>query len=347
MTATGTGLDAQLGCKTESVVGTKATPVTQFFTFNSASLSFDPSYIEGSGIVAGQRFKDVGQVGIARKSAGGSIEIPVMVKGFGWWLKHLIGSTANPASDGTLAYKQIHTPGAMRGLSFTAQVGKPEANTGTVRPTTYNGCKITDWQLEFKDNENTTLSMTVDAWDEDTATALAAASYLTGNQSFNFAHVNAFKIGGTPSTTGGETSIAGGSAVAPVITSLTLAGKYKLAADRYGLGNAGVKKEQLETDFVELTGSFEGEYDTTWDNPFKAGTTTAFQITSTGPEIESGKPYLLDVIIPAAKITKAPADVSGPGIVAVKGEFSVYNPGLADGTPPLQVKLRSTDSAAW
>src|SRR6266702_6600444 len=123
---TGSGLDAQLGTKTETTVGTLSTPVTQFFPFDSSSLTYDPGYIEGSGLLAGIRFKDVSQAAIARKSAMGKIEIPVMAKGFGWWLKHLIGSTANPALIASTAYKQVHVPGGLRGLSFTAQVGKPE-----------------------------------------------------------------------------------------------------------------------------------------------------------------------------------------------------------------------------
>ena len=81
---TGAGLDGQLGVVSESTVGTKVTPVTKFYPFNSSELTFDPSYIEGEAIQAGQRFKDISLVGIARRSATGKIEIPVMMKGFGW-----------------------------------------------------------------------------------------------------------------------------------------------------------------------------------------------------------------------------------------------------------------------
>src|ERR1700755_1701720 len=126
---TGAGLDGQLGTKTETTVGTAATPVTQFFPFNSAGLTFTPSYIDNPGIVAGQRFKDVGSAGIARKDAGGQISIPIMMKGFGWWMKHLLGSNtslSNPTLIATTAFKQVHTPGSLRGLSFTTQLGKPE-----------------------------------------------------------------------------------------------------------------------------------------------------------------------------------------------------------------------------
>jgi hypothetical protein len=344
---TGSGLDAQLGTKTETTVGTQVTPVTQFFPFNSAGLAFDPSYIEGSGLMAGQRFKDVAQVGIARKSATGKIEIPMMFKGLGWWMKHILGSSgglSNPTLISGTAYKQVHVPGGLRGLSFTSQIGKPEPGTGIVKALTYRGCKVLDWDLTLADNALTLLSMTVDAWDEDGVPALSTASYPTGNGSWNFSHVNLFNVGGTPSTAAGITTIAGGTPVPSVVTKLTLSGKASLANERYGLGNAGVKKEQLENDFFALTGAFEGEYDSaTWDNPFRLGTTVAIQCTSTGPAIGASF-YTMDIIIPNAKITKAPAEVSGPDLVSVSGEFTVYSDQV---NPACQITLISTDSTAW
>ena len=115
--ATGSGLDAQLGTKTESAVGTQVV-VSNFFPFNSAELTFMPSYINNPSITAGSRFLDVNQVGIARKAATGKIEVPIMNMGFGWWMKHILGSTANPIQiASTTAYKQTHTPGGLRGLS--------------------------------------------------------------------------------------------------------------------------------------------------------------------------------------------------------------------------------------
>jgi hypothetical protein len=358
--ATGSGLDSYLGTKTEAAVGTLLAP-TQFFAFNSAELTSDPTYIENSGIMNGARFKDINQTGIARRSASGKMEIPVMMNGFGWWMKHILGSTANPVIDVTTAFKQIHTPGGLKGLSFTAQVGKPQPSDGTVKIRTYMGCKISDWDLAFADNAITTLGMTVDAWNEDQAQTLPTITYPVqpagaagvAGGAFNFSHVNAFTTvnndaGTAVTSAGGLMSVTGGVAVPSVVTKLTLSGKASLATDRYGLGNAGVKKEQLENDFFTITGAFEGEYDAaTWETPFAAGSTIALQVTSTGPQIAAtGKNYKLDIVIPAAKITKAPAPVSGPDIVKVSGEFTVYDPKQTN-LFPIQVYIESTDSVAW
>lgn len=347
---TGAGLDAQLGTKTESTVGTIAAPVTQFFPFNTAELTFTPSYIDNPGITAGARFKNVSQVGIARKTASGKIQIPIMSLGFGWWMKHILGSTANPVIIAAgPSYKQIHTPGGLRGLSFTSQLGKPEPGTGVIQPRTYNGCKVTDWTITLADNAISLLDMTVDAWNEDTVPALATATYPTANLAFNFANVATFKTGGTPTTASGETTITGGVAIPSVVTNLTLTGKATLDTTRYGLGNAGVKKEQLEADFFSITGAFTGEFDaTTWEGVLRSGASVAIQCDSTIPNPADGtNPFLFSIIIPTVKVDSAPAPISGPGVVTVSGTFTVYDPG--DGVnPPIQIKLvNSTDITAW
>ena len=343
--ATGSGLDAQIGFATETTVGTQVTP-TKFTTFNSADLSFDPTYLEGTGLQSGRKFKSVNQVGIARRSATGKVEVPVMTKGFGWYWQHFIGSTggATLVTGGTAAYEQYHTPGALWGKSFTTQVGKPEPSTGTVKPFTYRGCKVLDWTITFQDNAKTLCDFTVDAWDEDTATALAVANYPTSNTQWDFSEATNFSIGGTATTTSGKTTISGGSPVNAVVTSLAIAGKNSLSNQRYGLGSGGVKREQLENNFQEITGTFKAEYSSTqFISQFDAGTSTALQIDNFGSIIEGTTKYQLSIIMPTVKITKAPVVVSGPDLVSVQGEFTVYDPD--DGTnPPIQIHIVSTDA---
>ena len=344
---TGSGLDGQLGVKTEVTVGTALAP-DHFYNFDTADVSFAPSYIEGQGIRAGKYFKSVNQAGIARKTAAGKIELPLMYKQMSWWMQHLMGATQTltVVPSGTLAFEAYFTPSGLRGKSFTAQVGTPDPNTGTVVPMNFNGCKITDWELAFADNANTLLTATVDAWNVNATTpALGAATYITNNQLHNFSNVSTFTLGGTASTAAGKTTIAGGTNVASVVSSLTIVGKNTLAIDRFGLGNAGLKKEQLETDFTAITGTFAAEYnEAEFQTPFRAGTTTAIQIGSFSTNfIESSTAFQVSVIMPACKITKAPPVVSGPGLVSVAGEFVVYDPD--DGSnPPIQIHIVSTDT---
>lgn len=344
--ATGSGLDAQLGTKTETTVGTVLAP-DHFYTFNSAELAFDPTYLEGDGIRATKTFKSINQVGISRKAASGKIELPFMFKGMSWWMQHVLGSTQALAvvPAGTLAFEAYFTPGGLRGKSFSTQLGKPEPITGTVQPFNYNGCKVTDWEIAFEDNANTLLSMTVDAWNEATTPALSAATYIANNSLFNFGHVTLFELGGTYTTAAGKTSVASAVPVTSVVSKLSLAGKNTLSTERYGLGNAGIKKEQFQVDFTGITGTFEAEYnESEFQAAFRAGTTTGLHIKSVSPNfIEAAVPYTLEIHIPTVKITKAPATVSGPGLVSVSGEFMVYDPDDTS-NPPIQIHIISTDT---
>ena len=345
--ATGSAMDGQLGTKTEVTVGTAVT-ADHFFTFDSADLAFDPSYLEGQGIRAGKTYKSINQAGIARKQATGKIELPLMIKGMTWWMTHMIGAAQTPTvvPSGTLAFETYCVPGGLRGKSFTTQIGKTEPAAGNTNAFNYNGCKITDWELAYADNANTLLTVTVDAWNEAEGTpSLATASYPTGNGLFNFSHATTFKLGGTPSTTSGKTSISTGTSVTSVVSALTLTGKNTLATERFGLGNAGVKKEQYEEDFTAITGTFTAEYnESEFQSQFRAGTTTALQIDSVWPvAIESTTFPTFSVIIPTIKITKAQPTITGPGLVTVAGEFTVYDPD--DGSnPPLQIHIISTDT---
>lgn len=345
---TGSGLDGQLGTKTEVTVGTGLTP-DHFYNFDSADLTFMPTYIEGSGIRAGKYFKSVNQAAIARKAASGKIELPFMYKGMSWWMQHIMGATQTlvVVPSGTLAFEGYFTPSGLRGKSFSTQIGTPDPNTGTVVPMNFNGCKVTDWELAFADNANTLLTVTTDAWNVNATTpSLAAATYITNNQLHNFANVSVFTLGGTPTTTSGKTTVGGSpTSIASVVSSLTIAGQNTLAVDRYGLGNAGLKKEQLETDFTAITGTFAAEYnEAEFQSQFRTGTTTCIQIASLSTNfIESTTAYQLSVIMPACKITKASPTVSGPGLVTVNGEFTVYDPD--DGVnPPIQIHIVSTDT---
>ena len=343
MAGIGSGLDAQFGVKIESVVGTGESAVTRFYEITDADPTLTPTYIASDGIRAGARFRRIAQVGISKVSAGGTFTLPFTKKNMGYLFKPILGSVATAAvhSGGTLAFDQIHKPGALRGISFTSQVGKPEPATGTVVPFTYNGCKVTDWEIDIADGSETMLKFTVDAWNETSATALTAASYIAGNDTWNFADVSTFKIGGTPTTAAGLCSIAGGSAIASVVTSFTLKGTNTMAIDRYGVGNAGIKAEQLETDFCAISGDFSGEFNKAqFYDHFQAGDTVALQIDHVGEIIETATHYTMSIIVPAAKITDHSASVSGPGLVSVSGTFTAYDDEV---NAPVQIYLISTD----
>lgn len=341
--ATGTGLDAQVGFAAESTVGTAVT-VTKFVEFNSESLTWEPTFVEPTGLRVGRKFKRVNRLVQSRKTVSGGFEFEWPTKGAGLLIAHALGSSATPVQiAATSAYSQIHTPGGLVGKSLTIQVGRPEPS-GTVRAHTYRGCKITSWEFMLSDSEIAKFSLEVDGWDESTATALATASFPTGAEVFNFQQA-VLKLGGTASTASGEMSIAGGTAVTTVISEISIKGENPLATERFGIGNAGVKREQLENDYPTITGSLSAEFNRTeLYDLIKNNTTTAVELTMTGSAIPTGggNNFSLSFIMPAVKLKAAAPTVEGPDVVQMSTDFEAYDD---ETNAPLQIKIVSSDTS--
>lgn len=339
---TGSGLDAQVMVATESVWGTPVT-TTRGIEFNTESLKFEPSWLEPTGLRVGTKYKRVNRVKQSRKSVSGDLEFDVATKGMGLFIKHMLASTVSaPTLISGSAYKQVHVPGDFRGLGLTMQVGRPEPSTGTVRPFTYAGCKMSGWEFSLEDNATPKLKLTVDGRSEATATALAVASYVAGAGAYDFSQAT-LKLGGTPTTASGETTIAGGTSVATVITSITVAGEAPMANERFGLGNAGLKSEQLENDTPTITGSLAAEFNKAeLYDVYQANTTTALQLDLVGAVL-GATTFLFSIIIPAVKLKAAAPNVSGPDIVQMSTDFEGYSD---ETNPVIQFKIISDESVS-
>ncbi|MGZ0231113.1 phage tail tube protein [Streptomyces sp. CPS1] len=338
---TGSGLDAQLMVGEEATWGTAVTP-DHALEFNDESLKLDPTFLEPTGLRVGTKFKRASRVSISRRSVSGDFTVEHATLGMGLLWKHALASSGTPTALTAPAYEQIHVPGDFRGKGLTVQVGRPEPSTGTVRPFTYAGCKISQWELTVGDNAIPTLKLTFDGRSEDTTTALAAPSYLSGSKVFSFANAT-LRLGGTASTTSGKTSVTGSTAVATVVTEVSVQGATGMATDRFGIGNAGLKSEQLENDTPTITGSLTAEFnkDELYDL-FTSNATTALVLTLTGDPIgASGSSDTLEVILPAVKLKGAAPNVGGPDIVSMSTDFEAYSD---EANPPIQVRIVSADA---
>lgn len=339
---TGSGLDAQLGFAAETTWGTAVTPV-RFMEFVSESLSMTPSWLEPSALRTGTKHKRAGRVRQSRRSVGGDVVFEHATKGMGLFWKHALGSTVVSPSQiaSTIAYSQRHTPGDFRGLGLTCQVGRPEPSTGTVRPFTYNGLKVGAWTFSLRDQEIPQMSLTLDGRDETVATALAVASYISGTSVFDFSQFT-LKLGGTVSTVGGNTTVTGGVAAATIINEFTISGENPMATERFGIGNAGLKAEQLENGTPTLTGSLGAEFNRAeLYDAFANNTTQAIELEGVGPLIVAGHNFRLRLTLPACKIKSAAPNVGGADLVSMSSGFEVYHDEV---NPPIQVELISTDT---
>jgi hypothetical protein len=341
--ATGSGLDAQVMYKAETTWGTAVT-VDKAVEFIGESLKFDPTWLEPTGLRPGTKYKRVSRVRQSRKSVSGDITLEHATLNMGTLWKHALasGSGSTPVLISGTAYKQIHTPGDFRGFGLTVQVGRPEPSSGTVRPFTFAGCKVSGWEFSLTDNAIPTLKLTIDGRSEATATALATASFAAGSTVFDFSQAT-LKLGGTATTASGETSIASGVTVATIVKSFTLTGSAPMDANRFGLGNAGLKAEQLENATPTITGKLDAEFSKTeLYDVFQANTTIALQLDLTGAVISGGNSYLLSFILPAIKLKAAAPAVGGPDVVQMSTDFEAYSD---ETNPVIQTKIVSTESS--
>ncbi|WP_255725412.1 phage tail tube protein [Frankia sp. Cj3] len=344
MPAYGSGLSAQIGFAAETTVGTAVT-VTTFFELLDESIKWEPTWLESAGLKAGQGYKRVSRISQSRFSVSGDWTLEHADRGhMGLLWRHALGSAITTPTQiaSTTAYKQIHTPGSKTGLSLTGQVGRPQPNA-TVRPFTYRGLKTKSWEFSVSDGEIAKLKLSLDGWQMATGTALATASYSAAAGVFNFANATNFKIGGTVATASGETTISGGTAVTTLAKGVTIKGETPMAAERFGLGNAGVKGEQIENGIPMISGDLDAEFTdrTEFYDLFVSNTTTALQLDFSQGDAGGSNPFLLSFIFPAIKIKGGDVNVGGPDIVGQKISFEAYDNGT---DPVMQVKIVSTDT---
>lgn len=339
---TGTGLDAQLGIKAETVVGTAAT-VDHFYEFNSESLAHESIYSEPTGLRVGRLYKRGARLVRTGVTVGGGFEVNYATKNMGLlWKMALQSDVTVPTLVSGTAYEQVHSPGAPVGKSYTVQVGRPQP-TGVVTPFTYNGCKCVGWQFSVSDGDPAKLSLDLDGWDETTTTALATATFPAAGE-FGSMNASVFKLGGTVTTASGTASIASGTSVASVIKGFSLSGTYPLATERRGLGNSGVKKEQLgPNDYPTITGSLTAEFSKTELYDLYANqTATAIQFSLIGNQIAAtGSFETLDLVLPMTRVKSAPPNIGGPDIIEMTVEFEMYDDEV---NAPMQATVISAES---
>jgi hypothetical protein len=350
------GLSGQVGTVTAPSYGDSATAVTQFYEFLSENFQFVPNFLDGMGLKAGQAFNRGSRTVQSQFDVNGDLTMEhtdgsagtAAGSSMGFWWKHALGSSVTtPTVIATTAYKQIHTPGSKAGLFATVQVGRPQISGVTVQPFTYVGAKVTDWEFSCNDNQIAQLKLTFDGQTESTAVSLASASYPSPNALFSFADGTNFKLGGTATTSAGETTVASGVAVGSRVTGITITGSTPMKQDRFGIGSSGLKGEPIENGIPTITGTLTTEFfsRTEFYDLFKAKTPTVMQLDFSHGDAGSGNPYLLSFIFPYVLFKSGAVNINGPDVIPETIGFQAYDDG-GGSNPVIQVKLVSKQSAA-
>jgi hypothetical protein len=357
------GLSGQVGAKAESTYGTSVV-VDHFYEFLSENFQFNPTWLDGMGLKANQAYNRASRTVVSQKDINGDLTMEhtsgeaanAVADSMGFWWKWALGSTlTTPTVVLGTAYKQVHTNGSKAGQFITVQVGRPQISGVTVQPFTYVSCKCTDWEFSCNDNQIAQLKLTFDGRDESTSVGLAAASYPTPNGLFAFSHASVMTIGGTASTSAGETTIAGGASLGSLVNGVVITGTTPMKIDRYGLGNSGLKGEPIENAIPTITGTLSTEFFSRTElyDVFKTAGTTPLQIDftkfdSAGNDangVNAGpNPYRLSFILPAVKFKTGSVNINGPDVIPQSIGFQAYDDGTTN--PVIQVKLVSKESSA-
>jgi len=190
-------MDYQLGFKDESTFNTPVT-VDRFAEYagDQAPIMGIAGRTEGNPLRVGSRARRAGRTIPYFHHAEGTVEMELLTKGFGWWLKHMLPSVA---TTGAGPYVHTATEGgssASIGKSFTAQMNYPFNPAGTNQAVTFAGGKIPKWSLGC--DVDGMLTVSLDLWfaSMTTATALATAAYPSAPNNFAWSH-GVVTVGGT------------------------------------------------------------------------------------------------------------------------------------------------------
>src|SRR5258707_9532619 len=224
------GLSGQVMAVAAPSYGDSATVVNPSYEFLSENFVFNPTWLDGVGLKSGQAYNRASRTVQSRFDVNGDLTMEFtsgeaansIADSMGFWVKYSLGSTlTTPTVVLGTAYKQVHTNGSKAGQFITVQVGRPQILSTTVQPFTYTGVKITDTEFSCNDNQIAQLKVTCDGRTELTSVGLAAASYPTPNGLFSFANASVMTLGGTASTSAGETTVAGGTPIASLVNGIT------------------------------------------------------------------------------------------------------------------------------
>jgi tail tube protein len=183
-----------------------------------------------------------------------------------------VASAQPDAAGNPTVWKHTFTPGDLP-VGLTCQVGRT-GMSGTTYPFTYHGCRVNEWELSGSVGEIATLQATLLGEDEDTATALAVASY--------------------PASLGLMTFIQGSLTVAGFgidLKEFNISGSNSLRDDRYYFGSP-LRKQPTDNGMREYTGELTSDFtDLTAYNRFVTGTEAALVLLFEGVTISSTYKY--------------------------------------------------------
>jgi len=327
--AIGSGIGSWLGIKKESTFGTAVT-VDRFYEFNSEGTKYVKNTVVGQGLRNGGLVARANRRVVTTLAGEGDFEVDMQTRGMGLLLSLATGSVPT----GSLAngvYTYLFTAQDLIGDSFTTQVAVPQYG-GTLTYKTLSGCKMTNFELSVGAGDIAKAKFSLDSKGFTTGASTSATVAYANIATSNLFHFAQGSITDNVSTTYAN------------IKDFSLTVDNSLKTDRYNLGAAGSKSEQIINGFRAISGKVTAEFtDTVLLDKFIADTTAGLKLTFEGATIGSGSDKeTLSITIPAAKFDGDTPMVSGPGVIDVSFGFTVFDDGTNE---PFTITYKTLDSA--
>lgn len=327
LTGINPGASTVQGTYTASVFGQPQT-VTRFYDFNNESLKIAVKRIESAGLRAATRVQRSDRWAVNLEGGTGDTEFEVQSRGFGVFLKHMLGSIATTGPTDS-AYTHTATVGPLTGRSMTTQVGKPFTPSQVVQPFTQQGMKIGKWELSSSVDGLCLLKVTWVYQNESTTVALATASYPVA-ELFSFAGA-VIQIGG----------------INVDVTKVVISGDNKLADKRRFLRSSTLMKEPIEEGMRDY--AFTVDLDFTdlsmysrYTSLTAAGAMASLSASWTAPTLIGATTYpSLTFTAPVARQDGETPDVAGAKLLVQSVPFKVLNNGSAS---PVTLAYTTLDS---
>ena len=267
-------LDQYVAIKAESTYGTAATGAFRGYESSVDGFNREVSFIEGGGRRAGRAGLNHKRRRIIDRGAKGRVECPVLTRGEGVRLQHLLGSASGPTAvtGQSGSYKSTYKANEDGpGTSYTINVARCDTG-GTLRYFQYTGAIATGFSISVEENGELTLGIDYDCQDEAVvSTAPTAPTYAD-----NAAEMFVFEDCGLSLAGSAVTNFKG----------FTLEGELAMDTERFFLDAAGTKAKPSRSGVPEYTGTLSGEFkDLTEYNRFIGGDVFSLVLTATHPDI--------------------------------------------------------------
>ena len=341
------GLGAQW-CFADEVTYGVAPPLTSavFYALDNDSLELKKGPKQGTGIFRGSLAPRASRRVVETWAVQGAVPMEVAERQFNPWLYRMFGSYGQAAAtltqDGTTgAYKAVHVLGDLTGHSFCAQKGAPAVDGGVAEAFTYTGCKLSDWELSCAGSDILKFTGTVEgrnelngSWtDPLNASVPALQAYVPPVAGTVFHWVGAKVLyGGTPSTTGGVTTITGATVAGNISTKGPLSIKCTRPMDttRYAPDVAPYRNEPLQNAVTTIAGSMVVEWLSaeTYLAAYRADTSTCIAYQFTGEPIGTGSDFAsLEILASNVKLEGESVKIPGPEVLTQTVPWSVMDDG--------------------